>query len=221
MSDTQMLDEQKTQLVDLMNQVPNGEIQAQSPLHHADLAGLAKANQSSAGVVLKENKLLGHLVLRCNGSDKKQCQAIKRALGLELPTDPLSSVEHGEFAIRWLTPDEWLITTPGLAAFDVESKLREEMPGHYSLVNSSGGNTIIELSGPNAVDVLKKSTPIDFHPKEFAVGKVVSSVFAKSNATIRRVDAERFELVVRRSFADYIWLWLQDASLEYGLNIEL
>ncbi len=221
MSDTQMLDKQKTQLVDVMNQVPQGEILAQSPLHHADFAGLAKANKAGAGVVLKEHKLLGLLVLRCNSHDKKQCQAVKRALGLELPTKPLCSTEHGDFAIRWLTPDEWLITTPGLAAFDVETKLREEMPGHYSLVNSSGGNTIIELSGPNAVDVLKKSTPIDFHPTVFPVGKVVSSVFAKSHATIRRVDAERFELVVRRSFADYIWLWLQDASVEFGLNIEL
>ncbi|MES2089026.1 MAG: sarcosine oxidase subunit gamma family protein, partial [Pseudomonadota bacterium] len=28
------------------------------------------------------------------------------------------------------------------------------------------------------------------------------------------------ELVIRRSFSDYWWLWLQDASAEYGLNVQ-
>ncbi|MDI3326661.1 sarcosine oxidase subunit gamma family protein, partial [Pontibacterium granulatum] len=35
----------------------------------------------------------------------------------------------------------------------------------------------------------------------------------------RKGDTE-FELVVRRSFADYIWLWIQDASREFGLVID-
>jgi sarcosine oxidase subunit gamma len=30
---------------------------------------------------------------------------------------------------------------------------------------------------------------------------------------------QEFELVVRRSFADYLWLWLQSASQEFGLAI--
>ncbi|OUC50154.1 hypothetical protein B7939_13495, partial [Eggerthia catenaformis] len=30
---------------------------------------------------------------------------------------------------------------------------------------------------------------------------------------------DTWELVVRRSFADYFWLWLQDASAEYGLQV--
>ncbi|MAC47927.1 MAG: sarcosine oxidase subunit gamma, partial [Oceanospirillum sp.] len=103
---------------------------------------------------------------------------------------------------------------------EVETRFREEMEGHHSLVNSSGGSTILELSGDNVVDMLKKSTPIDLHPKEFPVGKVVSTVFAKSSAIIRRTGDKRFELVIRRSFADYIWLWIQDASREFGLVIE-
>ena len=37
---------------------------------------------------------------------------------------------------------------------------------------------------------------------------------------IRRTGEEVWELLVRRSFADYIWLWLQDASAEYGMAIE-
>jgi sarcosine oxidase subunit gamma len=67
--------------------------------------------------------------------------------------------------------------------------------------------------------VLKKSIPLDVHPSQFPVGKVAGTVFAKSTALVRRSGEDSWELVIRRSFADYIWLWLQDASREYGLVI--
>ncbi|WP_229775730.1 sarcosine oxidase subunit gamma family protein, partial [Pseudomonas laurentiana] len=28
-----------------------------------------------------------------------------------------------------------------------------------------------------------------------------------------------WELLIRRSFSDYWWLWLQDAANEFGLNV--
>ncbi len=204
----------------VMNQVPGAEIQGQSPLHHAELDVLAKQGPKQGGVHLRENKLQGHLTLRCNPENADQLAAVERVLGMPLPLQPLTSAEHGDYSIRWMSPDEWLIIVPGLQAFEVESRFRDEMAGHYSLVNSSGGSTILELSGANVVDLLKKCTPVDLHPAEFPVGKVVSTVFAKSGAIIRRTGEQRFELVIRRSFADYIWLWLQDASREYGLVIE-
>ncbi|UTT87232.1 sarcosine oxidase subunit gamma family protein (plasmid) [Vibrio pelagius] len=216
---TLIREEKKEVLVDLMNQVPSGEIFGESPLHHVELEKLASMPADREGVILKEIKLVGHLTLRCNPEDKQVVEAVSSILGFPLPFEPLTSTEKGEYAARWISPDEWLITVPGLAAFDVESAFREQVKGHYSLVNGSGGSTILELSGLHAVDVLKKSTPIDLHLDEFPVGKVVSTVFAKSGAIIRRIDVNKFELVVRRSFADYIWLWIQDASLEFGLRI--
>ncbi|SEQ05418.1 sarcosine oxidase subunit gamma [Amphritea atlantica] len=204
----------------VMNQVPGPEIQGQSPLHHADLESLAQKGPKTGGVHLRELKLLGHLTLRCNAENAEQLAAVERVLGVALPLQPLTSAENGAYSIRWMSPDEWLILVPGMETFDIETKFRDEMPGHYSLVNSSGGSTVLELSGANVLEVLKKSTPVDLHPKAFPVGKVVSTLFAKSGAVIRRSGEQRYELVIRRSFADYIWLWLQDASREYGLVIE-
>ena len=34
---------------------------------------------------------------------------------------------------------------------------------------------------------------------------------------IRRIGEQSFGLVVRRSFADYLWMWLMDAGREYGV----
>ncbi|WP_372743445.1 sarcosine oxidase subunit gamma, partial [Neptunomonas sp.] len=158
--------------------------------------------------------------LRLNPENTDQLAAAERVLGVALPLQPLTSVEKGSYSVRWMSPDEWLILVPGLEAFDVESKFRDEMGGHYSLVNSSGGSTVLELSGADVVELLKRCTPIDLHPTVFPVGKVVSTVFAKSSAIIRRTGEQRFELVIRRSFSDYIWLWLQEVSREFGLVVK-
>ncbi|MCB5160493.1 sarcosine oxidase subunit gamma [Marinomonas algarum] len=204
----------------VMNQVPGPDVEGQSPLHHADFAGLAKRGMQEGGIHLRELALLGHLTLRCDSSNHEQVACVAAILGVSLPLTPLTSAEKGAYSIRWMSPDEWLILVPGLEAFSIESQFRDAMPGHYSLVNSSGGSTVLMLSGDNAVELLKKSTTVDWHLSEFPVGKVVSTLFAKSTATIRRTGDQCFELVIRRSFADYIWLWIQDASLEYGLVIK-
>jgi len=43
-------------------------------------------------------------------------------------------------------------------------------------------------------------------------------VFAKTTVLLRRPDAEHWELVIRRSFADYLYRWLLDAGEEYGIT---
>lgn len=207
--------------VAIMNQVPSPEagVRAESPLHHVGLSDMAAHANSDAGVIFSESALLGHLTLRCD-PNSPLIEVAQGILGVALPLSPLTSVESGELVVRWIAPDEWLISLPNDQVFDLETRFRAEMNGHHSLVNGSGGMTVYKLRGKHVVDLLKRSTPVDLHDSEFPVGKVVSTVFAKSGAVIRRVAKDEFELVVRRSFADYIWLWIQDASQEFGLAVE-
>ncbi|MFC5699630.1 sarcosine oxidase subunit gamma [Pseudomonas sp. GCM10022186] len=194
--------------------------QAQSPLFHAGLDELARKGKSSAGVVLREKKLLGHLVIRGDAKDPAFAGGVHSALGLELPV-ALTLVANGDTSLQWLGPDEWLLVVPGGTEFEVEQRLRKALDGqHISVVNVSGGQTLLELSGPKVREVLMKSTSYDVHPSNFPVGKAVGTNFAKSQLVIRHTGEDTWELLVRRSFADYIWLWLQDASAEYGLAVK-
>jgi len=68
--------------------------------------------------------------------------------------------------------------------------------------------------------VLSKAPSNDGHPNGFPVGKAVGTVFAKSQLMIRHTAEDTWELLIRRSFSDYWWLWLQDASAEYGLSVQ-
>ncbi|RWU23614.1 sarcosine oxidase subunit gamma [Pseudomonas alkylphenolica] len=206
--------------INVYQQRPGNDVKAESPLHHADLPSLVGKGRKNAGVTLREHKFLGHLTLRGSGHDQAFAGGVFKALGLELPV-ALTVVASGEMSLQWLGPDEWLLIVPGGQEFAVEQKLRDALDGqHIQIVNVSGGQTLLELSGPNVREVLMKSTSYDVHPNNFPVGKAVGTVFAKSQLVIRRTGEETWELLIRRSFSDYWWLWLQDAAAEYGLSIE-
>ncbi|RJG12348.1 sarcosine oxidase subunit gamma family protein [Pseudomonas cavernicola] len=193
---------------------------AESPLFHTGLHELAGKGKANAGIHLREKKLLGHLTIRGDAHDAAFAGGVHKATGLELP-GALTLVSQGDTSLQWMGPDEWLLIVPSGEELAAEQRLREALAEqHHQVVNVSGGQTILELSGPKVRELLMKSTSYDVHPRNFPVGKAVGTVFAKSQLVIRRTGEETWELLVRRSFSDYYWLWLQDASQEYGLAIK-
>ncbi|MHA7879503.1 MAG: sarcosine oxidase subunit gamma [Saccharospirillum sp.] len=164
------------------------------------------------GVTLAEVPGQGYLTLRGNAQDDAFRSGVTTALGIELPTKPLTLVQDDRLSLQWVSPDEWLIVCPGDQCFALETALREQLTGHFAVVNVSGGFTMIRLSGERALDVLYQSTGYDVHPRHFGVGKAVSTTLAKATMTLRRPSEEGWELIVRRSFADYCWRWLVGVS---------
>lgn len=194
------------------------DVLAESPLAH--VSGVKGGH--SPGVVINEKAFLGYLTLRGNAADSAFCSGVEQALGMSLPTQPLSlqqNLQKGS-SIQWLSPDEWLIVVQGGTEYETEMALRAELSGHFAVVNISGGQTLLTLSGSAAQEVLHKSTVYDVHPRNFPVGKAVATNFAKATAIIRRPSEDTWELIVRRSFADYCYRWLIDASQEFGVDYE-
>lgn len=194
-------------------------LKAESPMQHAGLVGLIGRGPRDAGVTLRERALLGHLTLRGDSHDPAFAEGARSALGLELP-EPLQMVGGPDLSVQWMGPDEFLIIVAGGQELAIEGRLRQALAGqHIQVVNVSGGQTLLELSGPKARELLMKSTSYDVHPANFPVGKAVGSKFAKTQLYLRHSSQGCYQLLVRRSFADYIWAWLQDASAEYGLAV--
>ena len=199
---------------------PAGQPRAESPLAWS-FHRQAPPREANAGVVLREQAFLDHLVLR--GGAIVLDEAVREVLGLALPARPntLTLDDSGERSIQWLSPDEWLVIVPGGEAFALERGLRQALgQAHFSIVNVSGGQTVLTVSGEQAREVLMKSTTYDVHPQAFPVGRGVSVVFAKASVVLRRPREDVWELVVRRSFADYCYRWLLDAVAEFGVSVE-
>ncbi|WP_386080741.1 sarcosine oxidase subunit gamma [Vreelandella sp. F11] len=170
---------------------------------------------------LRERAMQGHLILR--GGAIVLAEAVREVLGISLPGKPQALVldASSERSIQWLSPDEWLVIVPGGEEFPLETQLRERLgDAHFAISDVSGGQTVLELSGEAARELLMKTVIYDVHPSNFPVGKGVTTVFAKATTILRRPSEERWELVVRRSFADYCYRWLLDAGSEYGVNVE-
>ncbi len=195
-----------------------GAPSVESPLYHAELHAIAAHKVPDAGVRLKELPITGLLTIRTNADNPSLALALKSVLSLDVP-GTLQSTSHGDYCLRWMSPDEWLLSVPIAELFDIENALRETLTEPVALVNVSGGYSLVELWGDQVLNVLKKSTHYDCHPRNLSEGKVVNTSFAKSQVTLRCLADSRYELLVRRSFADYIWLWLQTASREYGLQV--
>ncbi|MBZ0332462.1 sarcosine oxidase subunit gamma family protein [Halomonas sp. ANAO-440] len=215
------MSEQTANWFNLYDARPSTEVPAESPLAWScHNSGRPKASDKSRAV-LHERAMLGHLILR--GGAIVLDEAVRQVLGFGLPGRPntLSHDESGERSVQWLSPDEWLLIVPGGEEFALEGKLREALgDAHYAIVNVSGGQTLLELTGEKALELLMKSTPYDVHPDAFPVGKGVTTVFAKSSLILRRPTEDRWELVLRRSFADYCYRWLLDAGEEYAIGVE-
>ncbi|TBW55734.1 sarcosine oxidase subunit gamma [Marinobacter halodurans] len=210
------VDSTATPGVALMDQQPDDSVPARSPLHHVAQAQTGEVS-ANARVSIWEEPLKTHLILRGDAAAAGFREGVQAATGLDLP-EPLQSQSKGDWSLSWITPDEWLLVGPGDQAFTMESRLREQLEGHYAVVNVGGGQSIVRLSGTEARSVLMKSCPYDVHDRHFPVGKVVTTVLGKTQATLRRLGDNDWEIVVRRSFADYIWRWLLDAASEHGVH---
>ncbi len=195
-----------------VNQRPVG-VAARSPLADVDRSSFG----ADPGVSIVELSSLGFLVLRAWVGQKL---VIEAKLGCELPVDPLSCRVAGDLCVRWLSPTEWLITLPADETATMEDKLRSNLGDEVAVVDNSGGYACIHLMGPMSELVIRKSTSYDVHPSNFPRGKVVGTSFAQSQAILRRLCDTKFEMIFRRSFADYIWRWLVDAAGEYGLELK-
>ena len=155
------------------------------------------------------------------GADGGFTSAAANVLGFRLPTAPNTTAGKGGLLTLWLGPDEWLVVTPLDAQTSLAQSLEAALDGtHASVTDVTGGQTVITLSGPKAREVLAKGCPLDLHPAVFRPGDCAQTLLAKANVTLRCVDdSPSFELIVRRSFAEYTALWLHDAAMEYGCAI--
>ncbi len=166
---------------------------------------------------IEEVPFLGFINLRGKSENTGFAAAVLKVLGCEPPTEANTIRESGDYRIYWLGPDEWLVITPTGQAGKVQAELQAALAGVFSsVVDNSSGFTLVKVTGDNAINLLARDCPLDLHPREFKPGQCAQTRLAKAGMTIARLrDDTGFEIIIRRSFADYIGLWMQDALVEF------
>ena len=205
----------------------------QSALAHLGLAGRAGPEPAEAGAAMAEHPHRDIVDLRLDPAEAAAMSAFAEAFGFALAARPNTTAGNGEVTALWLGPDEWWIVAPGpdpQAGPDLAERLRAALAGHAAAVTEVGeSRTCIRVSGPKARALLQKGCPLDFHRRAFAAGTCAQTCLAKATVLIHLVADESaprepaagpiFEIYVLRSFAEYLWLWLEDAGREYGVAV--
>lgn len=201
-----------------------------SPLAHLALEARAGADAdiSGTGIVLSEIPYQGLINVRGNAADPAFAAAVEKSVKLAPPVDANTFAGKTATRIAWLGPDEWLVITRPDAAERTLKGLTKTLKSdgmHAAVTNVSDARTCIRISGPYAREVLQKGCSIDLHPSRFGPGQCVQAIVSKVGVILLQTSESAktgpvYELYVLRSFATYLWAWLEDASAEYGIKVK-
>ena len=158
--------------------------------------------------------------LRGNAEETAFREGAASAMGVALPLKPCTISENGLVRVVWVGPNDWLIVGPSGQPEAIALRLREALSGlHYAVTDVSSGYTVLHLSGRPVRDVLAQGCPLDLHPRAFERGACAGSHFFKASIWLWQTDeAPVYELLVVRSYMDYVWLMLERACAECGLQ---
>lgn len=189
----------------------------------ADLEALMAAGTRTT-VSLREVPFHTHLALRA--ASPEAVAALGATLGAPLP-DGVGAVSSGERGagrpvdIIWLGPDEWLAVlgdeaVTGESGRDLVDAVGEALVGQRGqVVDVSANRATLELAGPSARAVLDKVIQLDLHPREFPVGRAVSTLLESVQVILWRTGEDTWLVMPRASFTEFVTRWLLDGMREF------
>ena len=199
------------------------EIRRESPLEGFFFQERESATENP-GVIVTECPFLGYTNLRGDVTDSSFVDAARRVLGVDLPSSANTITETEGLVACWLGPDEWMMIVRSGGQTEIIKALWEAMgPFHTAVTDATGGYTMINLSGDHARDLLAKGCTLDLHPRAFAPGQCAQTNLARTAVLLiprtNDPDLQSFDVVVRRSFANYLAHWIEHSAHEYGFEI--
>jgi len=137
-------------------------------------------------------------------------------LGIEPPTAPNTVNHNSNGRVLWLGPDEWLIEPTPDTGPSADALHAAASQSGAALCALSDGLVAIGINGHRAPDLLSAGTPYDL--RELIEGACAQTRLAQASVIITREADARWQLLVRRSMADYVWRWLDAALLRLTPN---
>jgi len=129
-------------------------------------------------------------------------------------SNPLVS-HNSEIRILWTGPDTW--------TFISENPLKEKIASSFNdidfgITDLSHSRAAIQIQGDNAIDVLKKGSPLNFNEDQFSVNSSANTTYNGINILIDFIslDPKILNIYSLRSFGGSFYHSITDSALEYG-----
>lgn len=170
------------------------------------------SDTGAGGLNLSVQPLRGMVTLRADLADKKVAKAVKTAVGSAIP-----DVRKTTDTALWMSPDELLLLTPYGEAGAAVASLTKALEGvHHLAVDVSDARTLFRLEGDKAREVLAKGAPVDLARGQFNLGDLRRTRISHIAAAfwLSGENPDVFEIICFRSYAAYLWEWLEESSRE-------
>jgi heterotetrameric sarcosine oxidase gamma subunit len=111
-----------------------------------------------------------------------------------------------------IAPDLWLLQSALHEAGDLEEAVRAGCGKRsFAVTNVSDACATLVLEGSLAASLLARGCGLDFSLNAFGTAACSRTRLGQLPVVIRRVNSERFECLVDRSAAQYLYDWIEDA----------
>ena len=134
---------------------------------------------------------------------------------VSLPLSNPSVSCNSDFRILWTGPDTW--------TFISENPLKEKIASSFNdidfgITDLSHSRAAIQIQGDNAIDVLKKGSPLNFNEDQFSVNSSANTTYNGINILIDFIslDPKTLNIYSLRSFGGSFYHSITDSALEYG-----
>jgi len=173
-------------------------------------AGLVEAGHPWFTIDAEE--FAGHINVRADPDNPALMNDVERVLGVSLPRSPNTLSHTANLPALWLAPDEWLIVETDDAAAErkVIDANRDLAGARVAVTDVSSGQILLILRGSGAREALARGCPLDLHPRVFKFGQCAQTVLNHVNITLWPSESGDINVIVRRSFADFVYRWFVD-----------
>ena len=135
---------------------------------------------------------------------------------LKLKNEPQIVISNNETRILWNGPKNWLlVSTKKDLLKNISENFKET---DFAVTDLSHSKAIIEIEGQDAKEVLKKGCPFNFNILE--KNNSINSTYNGIAFTVDMLDynPDKIRLFALRSFVEYLYHSITDASLEFGFK---
>ena len=141
--------------------------------------------------------------------------AIEELLDVSWPT-LTGHVARGRADILCIGPTDWLVLAPQTDGAALVRHLGVAFEGSTARATDVSQALVrIQITGTAVRDLLAKGCSLDLHAPLFPVGRALRTRFAGMPVIVHCTGTATFELLVTRSYADFLLSWLADAQLEF------
>ena len=176
-----------------------------------------KEDKSYPDLVMKEIKPIMKLIIR--GKTKGFITAIGKNLNMILPTEANTSTTGEALTALWLSPDEWMLISNKTISEDTNTyKVEDNLINNISktklgaITDVSDQFVMINIKGSKVFDLLATGSPFNFNEFKNKKGSVVQTILSHIDVVIHLTEINGVNLLVRRSFSEHLYSWLNDSA---------